>query len=695
MRSLFALVFTLFFQFSFANTYYISPNGNDKTGNGSMINPWQTLYRATYTVTKPGDIIHVMAGTYVETIRCNLAPGVSIEGEGQASIIKSIISEQFVAIIIAVSPEGTDGNQHISNITLDGTNRRTSWGIEVRGRSNFSIHDCIIRDFEESGVYFAGRSDNNTEPPTIYAKGNSFYSNIVTNSAKYDGYGRGALVIGGQEGMLIYNNTISQTGRPKGTNGWPIKYCNNGYLNGCKIYNNKITKQAYEGTTWDFAIELFNESGLEIYGNTIIGSVDMNHQTKGNYAYSVYIHDNIMGPETPQQKMETGMTMEFETEYAIIENNRMRNLGKPFYFTPRDGSLISDVIIRNNVCENIGVADGSHAGNAINFSPDGKGDYVLNNFFIDSNTFLANPRSAPFYGIELTSLGSTSNVRISNNTISGFQVACIVANPAYLVDSLIIENNILSGNGNNNNPLYIRGTPGNYVFSNNTKNNAGSPGFNFMQQVVRPLYHEAKNTSLLEKIAWVAFFLALLFGSLENIYVFPAGVVSAGLFAAHGYESGLMGNVAIYAVFIALAGYGAFVWLQRDRKRHRIVRINSSYSKDSLLQWLIFITAAGAGYFILTSFKQFFAADIIPWGDALASAAAITAVFTMTRKKVSAWYWWMLAAVLLVAVNYMKHYLFNSLCYAALFVMACWGLYQWKRRRMRRRSFQERSSSSV
>ena len=36
--------------------------------------------------------------------------------------------------------------------------------------------------------------------------------------------------------------------------------------------NNKITKQAYDGTTWDFALELFNTSGLEIYNNTIINA---------------------------------------------------------------------------------------------------------------------------------------------------------------------------------------------------------------------------------------------------------------------------------------------------------------------------------------------------------------------------------------------------------------------------------------
>jgi hypothetical protein len=231
MKFIISLLLLLFVQSSYATTYYISPAGNDASGTGSIGNPWKSLYKATSVANTVGDIIHVTAGNYLETVRCNLALGVSIEGEGaDVSIIRSTLNAQFVAIIIAISPEGTNGNQHISNIRLDGNKRTTSWAIEIRGRSNFSIHDCIIQDFEESGVYFGGRADNETEPPAVYATGNSFYNNTVINCARYDGFGRGCLLIGGQDGMLIYNNSISQTGRARGTNGWPIKACNNGFL---------------------------------------------------------------------------------------------------------------------------------------------------------------------------------------------------------------------------------------------------------------------------------------------------------------------------------------------------------------------------------------------------------------------------------------------------------------------------------
>ena len=86
MKLLSALLFVLFNQACFSATWYISTNGNDQHGNGSINDPWQTLYKATSTVTKPGDIIHVMEGIYVEKARSILAVGVSKEGDGVASV---------------------------------------------------------------------------------------------------------------------------------------------------------------------------------------------------------------------------------------------------------------------------------------------------------------------------------------------------------------------------------------------------------------------------------------------------------------------------------------------------------------------------------------------------------------------------------------------------------------------------------
>ena len=94
MTNIRSIAITLFlFSFCFiANaqqTYYVSTSGNDISGNGSKKAPWRSLYKACQSVTKKGDIIHLNAGTFVENRVCSLASGVSLEGEGEKSIITS------------------------------------------------------------------------------------------------------------------------------------------------------------------------------------------------------------------------------------------------------------------------------------------------------------------------------------------------------------------------------------------------------------------------------------------------------------------------------------------------------------------------------------------------------------------------------------------------------------------------------
>lgn len=55
-----------------AATYYVSPTGNDTSGNGSISSPWFTLNKA-WTVIDAGDVIYMRGGTYAYTSTQNLS----------------------------------------------------------------------------------------------------------------------------------------------------------------------------------------------------------------------------------------------------------------------------------------------------------------------------------------------------------------------------------------------------------------------------------------------------------------------------------------------------------------------------------------------------------------------------------------------------------------------------------------------
>lgn len=450
-----------------ATIYYISPAGNDETGTGTITSPWKTLYKACNTVTGVGSIIHVNAGNYNE-IRCSLAPGVSIEGEGTASYITStsINTEWSEILLLYSAAEGTDGNQHISNVKFDGQ-MITYLGIKVIGRKNVSIHNCYITNYINRGVIFSGRTDNKNLPPAIYATGNSFYNNTVINCAEFDrirNYGSGCLNIGGQQGIQIYNNTITQNSRAEGYNGWPIKGYLEGFIRGGRIYNNTLTKKPLANANgyynWDFCIELFDEQGLEIDHNVIRdGGIDLNHQRKGNYAYSVYVHDNNLKLSTPSTFGESGVTLEFHTENAIVENNRMENYRNGIIFTPRPGDTVKSVTMKKNLMINV------NGGYFIAMS-NGDAGLVFDSIKVINNTMLGNPNNKPMYAVDFPYSGSGNfkNFYFQNNDC-GYSYFFLRHGGSSALTNLTVTNNNFYGYSGITS--YVGAAPSGYTYTGN------------------------------------------------------------------------------------------------------------------------------------------------------------------------------------------------------------------------------------
>jgi len=49
---------------AYCSTYYLDPNGNDTTGNGSIGNPWFTITKAV-TAMAAGDTTYLRGGRYL------------------------------------------------------------------------------------------------------------------------------------------------------------------------------------------------------------------------------------------------------------------------------------------------------------------------------------------------------------------------------------------------------------------------------------------------------------------------------------------------------------------------------------------------------------------------------------------------------------------------------------------------------
>jgi hypothetical protein len=448
-----------------ATTYYIDPAGIDNAGRNGTIQPWKTLAYACGRVKTAGDIIHINAGTYNESVQSMLAVGVTLEGDGNTSIITSTtLTSEGSAIISVESGSVVDGNQEIRYLKFDGHSLAAAQALWIDGRNKIKIHHCTFVDFHYMAIFWTGLGGTEDTPPSSYVTGSEFYNNTVTNCAGYaGGWYRGALFIGGQDGMLIHDNVMVETGRSLGAQGWPIKnWANGGWMRGCKIYNNRLEKT--DASVWSFAFEGDNQYGLEIYNNTIIGSIDVNYCTKGSYDYGLYVHDNTIGPPSLGSYAFHGIILEFDMQEVIIERNRLNNC-IPLHFTPRAGTVLQYITIRNNVMNNCPSISYFYGGLRIM----GGSAYTLHHLYIENNVFYGSTTSDPIYGIIIDSEGSNSiasYISIINNIFVNFGQRYLYLSHSTAVDYLDVENNLVYNCGGSNQPYYAK-SPTHYTNLNN------------------------------------------------------------------------------------------------------------------------------------------------------------------------------------------------------------------------------------
>lgn len=504
MKKLFTIL--LLFNYCLATDYYVRTDGSN-SNNGLANTPggaWLTLAYATANTTS-GDIIHVNTGTYTETTQSVLAAGVSIEGDGYATtkIFTTLNIDYSEAIRLYQVAEGVNGNQHISGIFFDGGNDlNLSRCIWVRGRNNVAIYDCKFENYMH-GVIFDGRTDNSAAAPTIYATGNTFHDNIMNNCSYYfsGAYGSGCLNVGGQDGMTIYNNTITQNQRtitPVNLNGWPLKYSTGGYLKNLVVHDNVFVKNEfladYPGAgDWGFTVELWHvEGGLVMYNNTSNAEWDLVQVRKRSASFGAHIYNNTFSFPTLQTKNIKGIDFELGGQSIIVENNTFTNFATGIlmqveYF-PDDVpfweafTLIEDVVIRNNLFKNLGYTAGNgNNGAGVSIPQANRPDatFTLTNFKVYNNTFIAAAGNAAQLGVHFNfyeNVGTINNIEIKNNIFQGFDMAHLrISNfGTTSFTGLHLDNNDYYSNGNGNNPILVDGTPSGYTYTNNI---TGNPNF--------------------------------------------------------------------------------------------------------------------------------------------------------------------------------------------------------------------------
>ena len=191
---------------------------------------------------------------------------------------------------------------------------------------------------------------------------------------------------------------------------------------------------------------------------------------------------------------------------------------------------------------------------------------------------------------------------------------------------------------------------------------------------------------MLEYIAVFAGIASVWFSRIENIWVYPVGLVNTIIYIWLSFKFHLLGEASVNFYYTVMSIYGWILWSRRNTEHQNVVVITSSSLREWRNQVLFFAFFYTAIYVALTYLKKEFASGAIPWADALASASAFTGMWLMARKKVESWYWWIVTNITSIPLYFVKGLVFTSVYYAVLLLFAFWGLSEWKRRARQRKS---------
>lgn len=202
-----------------------------------------------------------------------------------------------------------------------------------------------------------------------------------------------------------------------------------------------------------------------------------------------------------------------------------------------------------------------------------------------------------------------------------------------------------------------------------------------LQEIIDQFFSGIRQTSLLEFIAVIAGVTSVWFSRKEHILVYPIGLINTIIYIYLSLKGQLFGEASVNFYYSIMSIYGWILWTKKDQQKNEfILHITHSNSKEWLQQLLFFAFFYALIFGLLSWIKTGFAPEAIPWADAFASAAAYTGMWLMARKKVESWIWWIATNIASIPLYFVKGYVFTSVQFLILLILAIAGLIEWDKR---------------
>lgn len=195
------------------------------------------------------------------------------------------------------------------------------------------------------------------------------------------------------------------------------------------------------------------------------------------------------------------------------------------------------------------------------------------------------------------------------------------------------------------------------------------------QEILQRLWEGLLATTPLEFIAVFFGIASVIFSRLENIWVYPTGIINTTIYIYLSIIAGLYAEAGVNFYYTVMSIAGWVLWAQK-KDGEKALHITRSSAREWRIALIFFALCWASLYLVLKKFTD----STVPMADGFASAAAYTGMWLMARKKLENWLWWILTNIASIPLYFIKGYVFTSFQYVVFLVLAVAGYAEWRKR---------------
>jgi nicotinamide mononucleotide transporter len=176
------------------------------------------------------------------------------------------------------------------------------------------------------------------------------------------------------------------------------------------------------------------------------------------------------------------------------------------------------------------------------------------------------------------------------------------------------------------------------------------------------------------EIAAVVFTLANVWLAVkENIWSWPAGIVSVILYGVLFYQSRLYANAGLQVVFLVLSIHGWYEWLHGGANHGEL-----HVRRTTVRQWIGCAISGGLLTYALYLLLRW-ANGSAPISDAATTAFSIVGQWMLNEKLLENWWIWLAVDLVYVPMFIAAKHLPSAGLYAVFCILCIKGIVDWKR----------------